>query len=191
MEVGGRSPRDARVGLVVQQYSASLFPWRTAFDNVAFPLEIRGIPRRERLQRVTELLDLLRIKVPIHSYPYQLSGGQQQLLSIARSLSHRPDVLVLDEPFASLDYQTRIGMRMELTEIWAAMPLTVVLVSHEIDEALFLADRFVLLSKRPARILLTQRVDLARPRQQSQLHSPAFSQLRNAVLARFLQEVAA
>lgn len=155
------------VGLVFQQ--PTLLPWRTVAGNIALPLELRGTPPAERQQRVMELLELVGLAGFEHTYPHHLSGGMAQRAAIARALAQNPEVLLLDEPFGSLDALTRERMAIALLEIWQHLQRTVVMVTHSVEEAALLADRVVVLSPRPGRIVNIIAVPLPRPRHPSLL----------------------
>lgn len=156
-----RGPAPER-GLVFQQHS--LFPWKRVLDNVAFGLKMQGVPTAERKREAQALLDLVGLGGFAQRYPAQLSGGMQQRAEIARVLINRPRVLLMDEPFGALDAQTRAHMQALLLEVWARMRTTVVFVTHDIDEALFLADRVLVMSPRPGRILEDIAIPFERPR---------------------------
>jgi NitT/TauT family transport system ATP-binding protein len=171
VEAGGRSAwvggrRDdavfAEFGLVFQE--ANLFPWFTVVDNVALPLKLRGVSRGERRARAIELCATVGLTGFEDSYPRELSGGMRQRAAIARALACDPSVLLMDEPFGALDAMTRDRMNLELQQIHAVSGATVVFVTHSISEAVFLADRVVLLTPRPGRIRSITPVDLPRPR---------------------------
>jgi NitT/TauT family transport system ATP-binding protein len=149
-------------GFVFQSFR--LLPWRTVGDNVEFPLQIQGLPRPERLGRVQKYLRLVGLDDFVHSYPHELSGGMQQRVGLARALALEPQILLMDEPFAALDAQTREFMQLELSRIWEHLGVAVVFVTHSLDEALFLADRIVLLGPRPGSVDEVLPVGLPRPR---------------------------
>ncbi|UCE30942.1 MAG: ABC transporter ATP-binding protein [Burkholderiales bacterium] len=143
---------------------ANLFPWFTVEENIAMPLKLRGSPKAERLERARALCELVGISGFERRWPRELSGGMRQRAAIARALSYEPDVLLMDEPFGALDAMTRETMNLELQRIWMESGCTVVLVTHSISEAVFLADRIVLLTPRPGRIDRVLPVPFPRPR---------------------------
>jgi NitT/TauT family transport system ATP-binding protein len=164
--VNGKPPRRARedrdYGIVFQD--AVLFDWRTVEKNIALPLEMTGWSRDRRRSRVRELLDLVELSGFEKHYPWQLSGGMQQRVSIARALSFSPALLLMDEPFGALDEMTRERMNLELLQIWEQTGSTVIFVTHSIAEAVFLSTRVVVMSPRPGRITGLLDIDLPRPR---------------------------
>lgn len=178
------------VGIVFQNYEKSLLPWRTCLDNIALPLETQGnMPKQARREKARAVLRDLGLNLPLNHYPYQMSGGQKQLTCISRAMVQQPSLLLLDEPFASLDYQTRMEMQSKLQEIWLKTNVTTIFISHEIDEAIFLADRLLLLTSRPARIAKCFDVQLPRPRDISTFSSPDFVFLKADILDSFTKEV--
>ncbi|AIO49080.1 MULTISPECIES: ABC transporter ATP-binding protein [Burkholderia] len=168
-------------GLVFQQHT--LFPWKRVIDNVAFGLKMKGVPAHERRREAAELLELVGLGGFGAHYPSQLSGGMQQRVEIARVLINRPRVLLMDEPFGALDAQTRRMMQTLLLDIWSRIGTTVLFVTHDIEEALFLGDRILMLSPRPARIVADIRVPLARPRTDDSTTEPAFVEIKRRCLA--------
>jgi NitT/TauT family transport system ATP-binding protein len=152
----------ADLGIVFQD--ANLFPWFTVEQNIALPLELKKVPKATRLARARELTRLVGIAGFEHRWPRELSGGMRQRAAIARALSYDPDILLMDEPFGALDAMTRDAMNIELQSLWMQTGKTVVLVTHSIPEAVFLADRIVLLSPRPGRVDSIFEVPFARPR---------------------------
>ncbi len=156
-----RSP-DPERGMVFQEYS--LFPWRTILDNIAFGLEIKGVPKAERHDIAQKYLELVGLGAFERNYPYELSGGMRQRVAIARALANDPKVLLMDEPFGSIDAQTRNVLQGELLKIWQKDRKTVLFITHSIDEAVYLADRVVVLSARPGQIRSIIEIDLERPR---------------------------
>ncbi|MGC2082999.1 MAG: ABC transporter ATP-binding protein [Bradyrhizobium sp.] len=172
-------PDPNRVGVVFQE--ASLFPWLTAEDNVEFPLALRGMPKAERRAKAEEALKLVGLEGFGKRHPHELSGGMKQRVSIARGLVQDPPVLLMDEPFAALDEQTRMTMGDELLRIWAATGKTVVFVTHSLTEAVYLADEVVVMSPRPGRIVDTLQVQLPRPRTYDMLSGDTFGALRERI----------
>jgi NitT/TauT family transport system ATP-binding protein len=167
-------------GLVFQQHT--LFPWQRVVDNVAFGLKMKGVARTERRARARELLASVGLAGFESRYPSQLSGGMQQRVEIARVLINRPRVLLMDEPFGALDALTRSRMQQLLLEVWAGIRTTVVFVTHDIDEALFLADRVLVMSARPGRIVEDRLVPFERPRTPELLTTPGFVALKRHCL---------
>jgi NitT/TauT family transport system ATP-binding protein len=170
-----------RIGMVFQQ--ANLMPWRTAIQNITLPLELQGVPAGQACSRAQELIDLVGLQGFESAWPRDLSGGMAQRVAIARALVHDPDILLLDEPFGSLDALTRERMWIELSRIWQARRKTVLMVTHSINEALFLADRVLVLTQRPGKIKLDLPVDLPRPRPDEIRYTAHFG-----LLARRLKE---
>lgn len=170
------------MGFVFQK--ANLMPWRSVLGNITLPLELQHVPRDIALERAHELVDLVGLGGFEDSLPGDLSGGMAQRVAIARALVHDPDVLLLDEPFGGLDALTRERMGEELLRIWQARRKTVVMVTHSITEALFLADRVLVLSPRPGRLRLDLRVDLPRPRLDEMRYTVSFGDLASKVRAK-------
>jgi NitT/TauT family transport system ATP-binding protein len=169
------------VGFVFQK--ANLMPWRTVLENIMLPLELQNVPQPQAIQKASELVDLVGLAGFEKALPRDLSGGMAQRVAIARALVHDPDLLLLDEPFGSLDALTRERMGAELLQIWQARRKTVVMVTHSIPEALFLSDRVLVLSPRPGRLRLDLPVDLERPRLENVLYTPAFGDLARRLRA--------
>jgi NitT/TauT family transport system ATP-binding protein len=167
------------VGFVFQK--ANLMPWRTVLENIMLPLELQDLPRPEALRQAQELVDLVGLQSFENSLPRDLSGGMAQRVAIARALVHDPDILLLDEPFGSLDALTRERMGNELLRIWQVRRKTVVMVTHSIPEALFLADRVVVLSPRPGRLRLDLEVNLPRPRDEDMMYTSEFGRLAHSL----------
>lgn len=172
-------------GMVFQSYT--LFPWLTIAENVAFGLREKGVPVRERMEIVRQWLERVGLTSFANHYPKQLSGGMQQRTAIARALANDPAILLLDEPFGALDNQTRALMQELLLGIWERERKTVLFVTHDIEEAIFLASRVVVMTARPGRIKADLRVDLAYPRHYTLKTTPEFS----AIKARLTEEIRA
>jgi NitT/TauT family transport system ATP-binding protein len=178
---------NTNVAYVFQQYA--LFPWRSALANIELGLEVRGVAKDERRNLARELLAKFGLSSFEDYFPYQLSGGMQQRVAIARALATNPDVLLMDEPFAALDAQTREILQGELLNIWEGTKTTVVFVTHSIEEAVFLADRVVIMTARPGIVKNTMVIDLARPRDEGIRSSNAFSANRHRVWEALKEEV--
>ncbi len=167
-------------GLVFQQHT--LFPWKKVLENVAFGLKMRGVGRQQRHERARELIKLVGLEGFEGHYPSQLSGGMKQRVEIARVLINSPRVMLMDEPFGALDAQTRLMMQQLLLDVWARVKTTIVFITHDIDEALFLADRILVMGPRPGRIIDELKLDFARPRTSQLVTSPQFSALKRHCL---------
>jgi NitT/TauT family transport system ATP-binding protein len=167
--------RDRDYGIVFQ--AAVLYDWRTVAKNIALPLELLGWDRRRRQQRVQEMLDLVELSGFEGHHPWQLSGGMQQRVSIARALSFSPALLLMDEPFGALDEMTRERLNLELLRIWSETASTVIFVTHSISEAVFLSTRVVVMSARPGRIAAIVPIDLKQPRTAETREDPRFFEL--------------
>jgi NitT/TauT family transport system ATP-binding protein len=172
-EVNFGHHQQPRIGMVFQ--NANLMPWRTVLENIMLPLELTGAS--DAAFRAHELMELVGLQGFESNWPRELSGGMAQRVAIARALIHDPDLLLLDEPFGSLDALTRERMWTELSRIWQARQKTVLMVTHSIGEALFLADRVLVLTARPGRVKLDLRVDLPRPRVDEMRYTAAFGRL--------------
>ena len=168
-------------GMVFQTFD--LFPWRTALGNVEFGLEVKGIANPERRERARRYLRLVGLSGFEDSFPHQLSGGMQQRVGIARAFAIQPEVLLMDEPFGALDVQTRDILQDELLTIWEQEQKTVLFVTHGIEEAIYLADRIIVFSPRPARIVQEIRVPFGRPRREEMKTDPTFLELRREIWA--------
>jgi NitT/TauT family transport system ATP-binding protein len=178
LRVEGPSPR---VGLVFQE--PRLLPWRSTAENVAYPLELAGVPRPERRDRVAALLRTVGLEGADGLIPSRMSGGMRQRAALARTLATEPRVLLLDEPFSALDELTRERLNLELLQIAARERSTVVIVTHSVQEAIFLADRVVVLSERPGRVVADLPVDLPRPRSLDDLDAAVVTAAAQAIRA--------
>ena len=183
----GAQPARPRTAMVFQEYA--LFPWRTVLDNVAFGLEMRNVDRKTRQAIAHDYLAKVGLTRFAGAYPHQLSGGMKQRVAIARALANDPAILLMDEPFAALDAQTRQLMQEELLRIWEAERKTVVYITHSLEEAVMLGDRVALMTARPGRIKQIYPVDLARPRTQALRTTVAFNQLVQTIWADLVEEV--
>lgn len=185
ISITGTAEAEPRIGFVFQNYNESMLPWRTASGNVELALEARGISKAKRKARAVELLESAGLGNVADEYFYRLSGGMKQLTAICRAFGFDPDILLLDEPFSALDYSTTRSMETELLRIWEHSGCTAVCVSHDVDEAVYLADRVLVLSPRPATIRGIVQISLPRPRTQDMLISEEFFALRSEILRLF------
>ena len=185
----GKPLRDIKFGYVFQNYREALFPWLRAIDNIQYPLKLMKLPKAERRARTERMVASLGVKIDLNRYPYELSGGQQQLVSIMRALVVEPQILFLDEPFSALDYEMTLFMRDQLQRIFVETGTTTVLVSHDLEEAVYLADRILLLSRGPACIADYVHYDAARPRTDATLSQHDFVQIKAHCLEVFQREV--
>ncbi|MEE8168887.1 MAG: ABC transporter ATP-binding protein [Candidatus Hydrothermarchaeales archaeon] len=173
-------------GMIFQE--GALLPWRTVEENVAFGLEIKGVNGDERKKITQKYIDLVGLKGFEDSYPYELSGGMAQRVALARVLAYDPEILLMDEPFASVDALTREKLQNELLRIWGEMRKTILFVTHSIDEAVYLSDRVAVMSSRPARITEVVNIDLPRPREGSR-SSKTFVEIRERIWGILREEV--
>jgi NitT/TauT family transport system ATP-binding protein len=185
----GKTHKETSIGYVFQNYREALFPWMRAADNIGYPLKIKGMSKADRDARVQELVESFDVKFDLNRYPYEFSGGQQQLISIMRALAPHPEVLFLDEPFSALDYEMTLFIREKLQAIFQATGLTMIVVSHDLEEAVYMADQILLLTKRPTRVADTVLFDARRPRDIATLSSSQFVQTKARCLDIFQREV--
>jgi NitT/TauT family transport system ATP-binding protein len=185
----GKSLSQTKFGYVFQNYREALFPWLRSFQNIEYPLKLMRMPKRERRDRVEQLVARLGVKIDLGRYPYQLSGGQQQLVSIMRALIVEPEILFLDEPFSALDYEMTLFMREQLQRIFMETRTTTVLVSHDLEDAVYLADRILLLSRHPARVADFVPFEVPRPRNDDTLSEADFVATKAHCLEVFQREV--
>ena len=187
----GKSLKDTQIGYVFQNYRDALFPWLTAWDNIAYPLKRQGLKPAAVKARVDELVALFEIRFDLQRYPYELSGGQMQTVCIMRSLATRPEVLFLDEPFSALDFEMTLFIRAKLQEAHLATGTTMVIVSHDLEDAVFLADQILLLTRRPTRIAEIVPFELPRPRLPEAVADPEFVRVKAHTLEVFRREMKA
>jgi NitT/TauT family transport system ATP-binding protein len=174
-EVHFLDSQQPKIGMVFQQ--SNLMPWRTVTGNIKLPLELEGMEESKARTRAREMIELVGLDGFEDNWPRDLSGGMAQRVALARALIHDPDLLLLDEPFGSLDAITRERMWTELSRIWQAKQKTVIMVTHSINESLFLADRVLVLTQRPGKVKLDLEVDLPRPRREDIRYTPHFGKL--------------
>jgi len=176
----------AGMAMVFQHFG--LFPWKTVYDNVAYGLRMAGVPRAEIERRVPYFIAMVGLAGFEKAYPYQMSGGMQQRCGLARALAIEPSVLLMDEPFAAVDAQTREILQFELLRIWEQRPTAMVFVTHSIEEAVLMGDRVMVLRGRPSSIQETITIDLPHPRTRATLREPRFAELRERVWATLMNE---
>ena len=173
------------LAVVFQEYGRSLFPWLRVADNVELPLRAAGLPRAKRRELVNEALDAVGLADAHTAYPWQLSGGMQQRVAIARAIAYQPRVLLMDEPFAAVDAQTRADLEDLIRSVWQRLGVTLLFVTHDIDEAVYLGQRVIVLSSAPTRVAEELDVDLPADRDQLTTRAdPRFTELRGRVYAR-------
>lgn len=185
----GKSLKETKIGYVFQNYREALFPWMRTIDNIAYPLKLAGKSKVEVDQRMAQLVASFDVKFDLNRYPYELSGGQQQTASIMRSLAPNPEVLFLDEPFSALDFEMTLFIREKLQEVFMQTGTTMMLVSHDLEEAVYLADQVLLLTKRPTAIADILAYDDSRPRTIATLSEPHFVHTKKMSLEIFQREV--
>jgi NitT/TauT family transport system ATP-binding protein len=187
----GKALKDTSIGYVFQNYRDALFPWMSAWDNIAYPLKRQGVKKDEVKRRVDELIALFEIRFNLNLYPYELSGGQQQTVCIMRALATRPEVLFLDEPFSALDFEMTLFIRAKLQEANLATGVTMLIVSHDLEDAVFLADKILLLTRRPTRIAEFIDFDMPKPRVPEAVSDPLFIATKGHALEVFQREMRA
>ena len=185
----GKSLAQIKIGYVFQNYREALFPWLRTIDNIAYPLKLEGKSGAEIKQRMEELVASFDVQFDLKRYPYELSGGQQQTASIMRALAPKPEVLFLDEPFSALDFEMTLFIREKLQQVFMQTGTTMVLVSHDLEEAVYLADQVLLLTKRPTRVAEILHYRDARPRTLETLSAPSFIETKKLSLDIFQREV--
>lgn len=185
--VPGSDPTKPLNNVIFQEYA--IFPWKTVLDNVAFGLQMRGIPRKQRVEIVMDWLERVGLRKFADYYPSQLSGGMKQRVSIARALANDPEVLLMDEPLAALDAQTRAVLQEEMLRIWEAHRKTVVYITHSIDEAVLMGDRVVLMTAHPGRNKQTFDINIPRPRSIKTTATAEFAHLTGAIWDALQDEV--
>jgi NitT/TauT family transport system ATP-binding protein len=185
----GATIDEIKFGYVFQNYRDALFPWLSARDNIAYPLRFMGLSKIQRKEKVDAVIERFAIRVDLGKYPYQMSGGQQQLVSILRALVVEPEILFLDEPFSALDYEMTLFMRDQMQRMFEETRTTTLIVSHDLDEAVYLADCVLLLTRAPTQVADFCVVDVARPRSFKTLGDPEFVRVKTHCLEVFQREV--
>lgn len=185
----GKALRDTRIGYVFQNYREAMFPWLRAIDNLRYPLKFLKLTKAEKDARVEKMISRFDVKIDLHRYPYELSGGQQQMVSIMRALIVDPEVLFMDEPFSALDYEMTLFMREQLQKVFMETRTTTLLVSHDLEEAVHLADKILLLTRKPTHVADYVAFDAPRPRDTETLSTPEFVRVKAHSLEVFQREV--
>jgi len=186
--IEGTRVMEPKVGIAMVFQHFGLFPWKTVYQNVAYGLKLAGASKAEIKQKVPHFINLVSLEGFEHHYPYQISGGMQQRCGLARALAIEPRILMMDEPFAAVDAQTREILQFELLRIWEMRPTTMVFVTHSIEEAVLMGDRVVVLKGRPSSVFEIIEVDLPRPRSRKTLTNPRFAELREHVWGTLMNE---
>jgi NitT/TauT family transport system ATP-binding protein len=188
IRVNGQRVTEPPRGVAIVFQHFGLFPWKTVYENVAYGLRLAGVPKKQIEESVPRHIELVGLAGFEKAYPYQLSGGMQQRTGLARALATEPDVLLMDEPFASIDAQTREILQFELLRIWESRPTSMVFVTHSIEEAVLMGDRVVVLRGRPSTVHEVIETGLPRPRTRDVLSSPRFNEVREHVWSTLMQE---
>ena len=187
----GKTLDKTTIGYVFQNYRDALFPWMSSWDNIAYPLKRTGMSKEKVKARVDELVNLFEIKFNLNLYPYELSGGQMQTVSIMRALAPNPEILFLDEPFSALDFEMTLFIRAKLQEANLSTGVTMMIVSHDLEDAVFLADKILLLTRRPARIAEYLTFSMAKPRSPESVSEAEFIKTKALALEIFQREMRA
>ncbi len=187
----GKTLAKTTIGYVFQNYRDALFPWMTSWDNIAYPLKRSGMSKEKVRARVDELVALFEIKFNLNLYPYELSGGQMQTVSIMRALATKPEILFLDEPFSALDFEMTLFIRSKLQEANLITGVTMMIVSHDLEDAVFLADKILLLSRRPTKIAEYLDFEMAKPRSPESVSEGEFIKTKALALEIFQREMRA
>jgi NitT/TauT family transport system ATP-binding protein len=186
----GKTLAETTIGYVFQNYRDALFPWLTAWNNIAYPLKRRGMKADAVKKRVAKLSEMFDIRFDLQRYPYELSGGQQQTVCIMRALATEPEVMFLDEPFSALDFEMTLFIRDKLQQVQQATGVTMLIVSHDLEDAVFLADEILLLTRRPTRVAEIVPFELPRPRTAEIMSHPEFIRVKAHTLEVFKREMA-
>lgn len=174
---------------VFQNYRDSLFPWKTNYDNIAFPLKIKGYSNKKIEKKISEIKKLFNFKDDLNKYPYELSGGQQQIIAFMRALVSEPKILLIDEPFSALDYETNLKLRKNIQKYYMKYKPLIILITHDIEEATHLSKKIYLLSKKPSKIISVFENKAKYPRKTDFLKSEEYHKLNNLILSTFVKEI--
>lgn len=183
----GKNSIEKSVAYVFQNYRETLFPWKRIWENISLPLKLQGFNKRECKLRAIELTNKFSIDIDLEKFPYELSGGQQQLIAILRAIIIQPELLLLDEPFSALDFSKKLSLQFTLLKIWEETKITIIFISHDLEEAIFMADRVILLGGKPSQIVEDINIEIARPRNAKTLTNQICVNYRDLLLNSFLQ----
>ena len=176
--INNKLPRQNIIGYVFQNYRDSLLPWKTNLENIVFPLELKGISKQKRFAKAKELVDLFNLQIPLNNYPYQSSGGEQQLVAILREIIAEPKIILMDEPFSALHYESRNYLKIKLQELWQKLGLTILFISHDMTETIQLARRIIIMSPAPGKIIKILNVNLQKIRTEEVIYSDEFQAIK-------------
>ena len=181
VKIGGKRTNEEKIGYIFQDYRDSLLPWKTNLENIAFPLELEGMNKEDRINKAKELVNTFDINIPLSNYPYQSSGGEQQLVALLREVIAKPKIILMDEPFSALHHESRNYLKVKVQEIWEELGLTILFVSHDIAEAIQLGDKILIMDS--GRIIKKLRVDIPRIRTEEIQFSEKFRLLRKEIIS--------
>lgn len=187
ISIDSKTPKEARTGMVFQNFSDSLMPWLNCEQNILFAYSIKKRRKEYAVakEKLFDLLEQLEIQLPLDNYPYQISGGQRNLIAILRTLIYKPDVILFDEPFSALDYENRIRLQNSLLKLWMKEKTTILFISHDIEEAIYLANRLVILSPLPAKIKSVINIEFEHPRNHQLYETEDFFSVKKSCLEIF------
>jgi len=187
IKINNKPIKNSKIGYIFQNFNETLFPWLNSVENISLPLKFVGLNKKECLLKVKSLCEKYNIQIPLNRYPYALSGGEQQLVAIARAIIVNPDLILMDEPFSSLDLYTTLTIQKKIFEIRNKSCFTTIFVSHRLEDALYLSNRIIIFSNRPIKIILDMKNPLKYPRKEKLLISKNFRRLKKD-LQKFLFE---
>src|SRR3989344_72175 len=180
--IEGKHVEKQIIGYVFQNYRDSLLPWRTNLKNIEFPLELRRITKPERRIRIKKLLNRLDVRIPLNKYPYQSSGGEQQLVAILREVISCPKIILMDEPFSAIDMESKAYLKVKIQEIWHELGIAIILVTHDISEAIQLGSKLPIIDRKRLGIKKTLNIKFKRPRTEDIVFSPSFVKFREKLV---------
>jgi NitT/TauT family transport system ATP-binding protein len=181
MLIDGKQAKENIIGYVFQDYRESLLPWKTNLENIAFPLELRGVSKKERLSKAKNLVNQFDLSIPLNNYPYQSSGGEQQLVALLREILAEPKVILMDEPFSALHHESRNYLKIKVQELWQKLGLTIIFVSHDITETIQLADRIIIMKSKPGKIIKYLDINTPKTRTEESIYSNQYNDIRQTM----------